>query len=57
MLLLGAGGGWVIQDSLELLLQGPRGEQAALGVGPHAEESASVEDGHVSAVTQVADVV
>lgn len=57
MLLLGAGGGRVIQDSLELLLQGPRGEQATLGVGPHAEESASVEDGHMSAVTQVADVI
>lgn len=57
MLLLGAGGGGVIQDSLELLLQGPGGEQAALGVGPHAKESASVEDSHVSAVPEVADVV
>lgn len=57
MLLLGAGGGGVVQDSLELLLQGPRGQQAALGVGPHAVESATVEDGHVSAVAEVADVV
>lgn len=57
MLLLGAGGGGVVQDSLKLLLQGPRGEQAALRVGPHAEEAASVEDGHVSAVAEVADVV
>lgn len=57
MLLVGAGRRGVVQDSLELLLQGPRGKQAALGVGPHAEESAPVEDGHVSAVTEVADVV
>lgn len=28
-----------------------------MGVGPHAEEAAPVEDGHVSAVTEVADVV
>lgn len=57
MLLVGAGGRGVIQDSLELLLQGPWGKQAALGVRPHAEESAPVEDGHVSAVTEVVDVV
>lgn len=57
MLLVGAGRGGVIQDSLKLLLQGPRGEQAALGVGAHAEESAPVEHGHVSAVLEVADVV
>lgn len=57
MLLVGVGGGGVVQDSLELQLQGPRRKQATLRVGPHAEESAAVEDGHVSAVTEVADVV
>lgn len=57
MLLVGAGGRRVVQDSLKLLLQGPRGKQAALRVGPHAEEPAPVEDGHVSAVTEVADVI
>lgn len=57
MLLVGAGGGGVIQDSLELLLQGARRKQAASRVGPHTEESAAMEDGHVSAVTEVADVV
>lgn len=57
MLLLWGGRRRVIQDSLELLLQGPRGKQATLGVCPHTEESAPMEDGHMSAVTEVADVV
>ena len=57
MLLVGAGGRGVVQDSLKLLLQSPRGKQAALRVGLHAEEPAPVEDGHVSAVTEVADVI
>lgn len=57
MLLVGAGRRGVVQDSLELLLQGPWGKQAALGMGPQAEESAPVEDGHVSAVPEVANVV
>lgn len=57
MLLVGAGGRGVVQDSLKLLLQGPRGKQAALRVGPHAEEPAPVEDSHMSAVTEVADVI
>lgn len=57
MLLVRAGWRGVVQDSLKLLLQGPRGKQAVLRVGPHTEEPAPVEDGHVSAVTKVADVI
>lgn len=57
MLLVGAGGRGVVQDSLKLLLQSPWGKQAALRVGPHAEEPALVEDGQVLAVTEVADVI
>lgn len=57
VLLVGAGGRRVVQDPLKLLLQGARGQQAARGVGAHAEEPAPVEDGHVPAVAEVAEVV
>lgn len=42
---------------LELLLKGPWGEQAIRGVGGHTEKSTLVEDRHVLAVLEVANVV
>lgn len=57
MLLKGTGWGGVIQDLLELLLEGPWGQQAIGRVGPYPEESAPVEDSHVPAVLEVTEVV
>lgn len=57
MFLKGTGWGGVIQDVLELLFQGPWGKQAIGRVSPYTEESAPVEDSHVSAVLKVTKVV
>lgn len=54
---MGTGWGGVIQDVLELLFQGPWGQQAIGRVGPYTEESAPVEDSHMSAVLKVTKVV
>lgn len=54
---MGTGGRGVVQDALELLLQGSRRKQAIWGVGPHAEEPAPVEHGHMPTVMEVAEVV
>lgn len=57
MFLEGTGRGGIIQDVLELLFQGPWGQQAIGRVSPYAEESAPVEDSHVPAVLEVTKVV
>lgn len=57
MFLKGTGWGGVVQDVLELLFQGPWGQQAIGRVGLYTEESALVEDSHMLAVLEVTKVV